>query len=438
VPSSRCDHIPTVINFVRQLQPHSILDIGVGFGKWGHLFREYTDIVQSELDPSRYRRENWQTRIEGIEGFAPYITPLHEYLYDEIHIGDVCSVLPRLGRYDVIFAGDVIEHLEKAAGIDLVKECLRHADRGVIFSTPAVYVDQPVVCDNELEIHKSRWTADDFAAIAPCVTQVTENNILVAAYAHYGATLTAGATNHATDLRAEGIRALSRALVECITARIQRCLRPASFSSFPGSNTYWNERYRTGGTSGAGSYGALAEYKAHVLNQLIREHAIESVVDWGCGDGNQLALLDVPHYLGLDVSSTVIDRLRAQYAGDSRREFKVLNTATAEVPQAEMALSMDVVYHLTEDDVFERYMDSLFNSGTRLVVIYSSNHAGQNGAPHVRDREFASYVAAWHPGWQLVRTIPNPYRLLSRAQFFIYGRRTKAGISAAEPAHALV
>jgi len=175
-----------------------------------------------------------------------------------------------------------------------------------------------------------------------------------------------------------------------------------------------------------------------VLNYLIREHAIESVVDWGCGDGNQLALLDVPHYLGLDVSSTVIDRLRAQYAGDSRREFKVLNTATAEVPLAEMALSMDVVYHLTEDDVFERYMDSLFNSATRLVVIYSSNHAGQNGAPHVRDREFASYVAARHPGWQLVCTIPNPYRLLSRAQFFIYGRQTKASISAAEPAHALV
>ena len=66
MPSSRANTIPTVIHLVRQLEPRSILDIGVGFGKWGHLFREYTDILQAEHDPPRYQRANWQVRIDGI------------------------------------------------------------------------------------------------------------------------------------------------------------------------------------------------------------------------------------------------------------------------------------------------------------------------------------------------------------------------------------
>jgi len=45
-------HHPTVIHLIRQLKPISILDVGVGFGKWGHLFREYTDINEAENDPA--------------------------------------------------------------------------------------------------------------------------------------------------------------------------------------------------------------------------------------------------------------------------------------------------------------------------------------------------------------------------------------------------
>ena len=50
MPSSRPNTIPTVIHLVRQIKPKSILDVGVGFGKWGHLFREYTDINEAEHD----------------------------------------------------------------------------------------------------------------------------------------------------------------------------------------------------------------------------------------------------------------------------------------------------------------------------------------------------------------------------------------------------
>ena len=84
MPSSRANTIPTVIHLLRQLEPGSILDVGVGFGKWGHLFREYTDILKAEHDPSRYQRANWKVRIDGIEGHAEYLTEMHRFLYNHL------------------------------------------------------------------------------------------------------------------------------------------------------------------------------------------------------------------------------------------------------------------------------------------------------------------------------------------------------------------
>src|SRR6266545_5686189 len=99
MPSSRPNTIPTVIHLIRQLKPKSILDVGVGFGKWGHLFREYTDINEAENDPGRYQRKKWRVRIDGIEGYAPYLTPMHRYLYNNIHVGDATKLLNKLPPY---------------------------------------------------------------------------------------------------------------------------------------------------------------------------------------------------------------------------------------------------------------------------------------------------------------------------------------------------
>jgi len=73
---------------------------------------------------------------------------------------------------------------------------------------------------------------------------------------------------------------------------------------FRGSDTYWTSRYTRGKDSGSGSYGKFAAFKAGVLNDFIRENAIESVIEFGCGDGNQLGLMECPRYLGYDISIT--------------------------------------------------------------------------------------------------------------------------------------
>src|SRR5437867_11088479 len=132
MPSSRPNTIPTVINLVRQLKPQSILDVGVGFGKWGHLFREYTDINEAEHDPSRYERKNWKIKIDGIEGYPGYVTEMHRYLYNEIHIGDACVLMAKLPPYDLVFLGDIIEHLDKETGLQLLRDALAKCNKAVL------------------------------------------------------------------------------------------------------------------------------------------------------------------------------------------------------------------------------------------------------------------------------------------------------------------
>jgi len=180
MPSSRPNTIPTVIHLVRQLKPKSILDVGVGFGKWGHLFREYTDINDAEKDPARYQRRNWRVRIDGIEGHAAYLTPPHRFYYDAVHIGDARVLIRKLPRYDLVFLGDVIEHLEKSDGSRLLRDAVRKANKAVVVTTPKYETNQPDLCRNELERHRSLWSPKDFSQFERSVVKTVDRATLLA------------------------------------------------------------------------------------------------------------------------------------------------------------------------------------------------------------------------------------------------------------------
>lgn len=176
---------------------------------------------------------------------------------------------------------------------------------------------------------------------------------------------------------------------------------------FRGSEDYWQQRYRKGGASGPGSVGRLARFKADVLHGLVERHALSSVVEFGCGDGSQLALTEYPRYLGLDISPVAIERCRSRFQHDATKSFALLGSV--EPGRHDAALSLDVIYHLVEDEVFEAYMAQLFDAARRLVVIYSSNGNSAPAAPHVRHRRFTDWVEAHRPDWVLKEVIPNRY-----------------------------
>jgi hypothetical protein len=191
-----------------------------------------------------------------------------------------------------------------------------------------------------------------------------------------------------------------------------------------GSTDYWEKRYAAGGTSGEGSYGELAEFKAQVLNPFVKEKQIESVVEFGCGDGNQIEYFDFKSYIGLDVSQSSLARCLEAFEGDNTKSFFQYNPAcfadNANLFRADLALSLDVIYHLLEDEVYTKYMHDLFGAAEKYVVIYSTDFEGE-ARRHVRHRGFTKFVSGTFPQWRMVEKIDNPkgQRLPS---FFIYER----------------
>ncbi len=195
---------------------------------------------------------------------------------------------------------------------------------------------------------------------------------------------------------------------------------------FEGSSAYWINRYANGGNSGAGSYGAFAEFKARTLNQFVAKESIETVIEFGCGDGNQLSLATYPSYLGVDVSELAVTRCRKKFSGDKTKHFVTMQQYRGE--RADVAMSLDVIYHLVESDVFHEYMTTLFDSAIKWVVVYSSNFDGLDEAmaEHVLHRKFTDWVDANRPRWSLFNVVKNElpftgdYRTGSHADFYFY------------------
>jgi SAM-dependent methyltransferase len=195
---------------------------------------------------------------------------------------------------------------------------------------------------------------------------------------------------------------------------------------FPGSQDYWVNRYEKGGNSGPGSYSELAKFKAQVLNAFVKEHAIGSVVEFGCGDGNQLELAAYPRYRGFDVSPVAVQRCRARFAREASKSFALLSEYAGET--ADLAMSLDVIYHLVEDSVFEAHLRTLFGAATRFVAVYSTNRDEPDdaGMPHVRHRRFSDFVAREFGNFRLIGTEKQPKSYSgdivssSLAEFFLF------------------
>lgn len=180
-------------------------------------------------------------------------------------------------------------------------------------------------------------------------------------------------------------------------------------NEFVDSAKYWENRYVKGGTSGAGSYNHLASFKAKIINEFVESNNIQKVIEWGCGDGNQLSLARYPEYVGYDVSQEAIRRCAEMFSQDSTKRF-VWSGANdfVSLEKADLSLSLDVLYHLVEDSVYELYMQRLFESSDKYVCIYSCNFEKEHAA-HVRCRKFTDYVEAEFKEWRLVDFIPNEY-----------------------------
>jgi len=191
------------------------------------------------------------------------------------------------------------------------------------------------------------------------------------------------------------------------------------------SKKYWEIRYAIGGNSGQGSCGKLAEFKAKIINEFVKENEINKIIELGCGDGNQLSLFKIDNYIGLDVSKTAIEKCREIFRKDKTKSFFLYDPYCFKDKynsQTELSLSLDVIYHLIEDDIFELYMKHLFLFSNKFVIIYSSNSNDNSifSPPHYKNRQFSGWIKVNLPEWKLIKKIKNKYPDKSNSDFYIY------------------
>ena len=149
------------------------------------------------------------------------------------------------------------------------------------------------------------------------------------------------------------------------------------------------------------------------------EHEIKSIIDFGFGDGNQIKDIKIDSYIGFDISKTIVEKCRNKYKEDKKQFYLYEGELLSDEYKRELGLSLDVLYHVLEEDMYERYLKNLFNLSEKYVIIYSQNKNHNEGG-HIKGREFTSYVLEKYPEWKFIKKIDQKYPKKSSADFYLY------------------
>jgi SAM-dependent methyltransferase len=111
------------------------------------------------------------------------------------------------------------------------------------------------------------------------------------------------------------------------------------------ATSYWGN-----GSGGGSSIEATLPYKKFI-ERFLRDHAIKSIVDLGCGDWQFSRFLDFgdASYKGFDVAETVVRENQKSFSSDTI-SFERL-TSYEDLPTADLLICKDVLQHLSNDEV---------------------------------------------------------------------------------------
>lgn len=144
MPISHNTNIEYIAKTIRDNCPESVLDVGAGAGKYGHLARA----IYPEI------------KIDAIEIWQPYIDKYNpNCLYDNIINTDVRDFDEFV--YDLVILGDILEHMSKEDAVLVMEKVSQKASMAII-SIPTCYCPQGHVHDNPYEEHvKDDWTHEE-------------------------------------------------------------------------------------------------------------------------------------------------------------------------------------------------------------------------------------------------------------------------------------
>lgn len=111
--------------------------------------------------------KNWQ--VTGVDIFQKNArSAAKKKIYVNAIKGDAVQIARKFvgerQKFDVVFCSQVIEHIDRQKGEQLLNLVDQLAKKRVIIGTPRGFMEQPhaFLGDNPHQVHKSGWTEDDF------------------------------------------------------------------------------------------------------------------------------------------------------------------------------------------------------------------------------------------------------------------------------------
>ena len=154
MPTSDYHAVSDIMGEIQRLSPKTVLDIGVGFGKWGVLCREILDARFG-----RCRPDDWEASVVGCEVWPVYRNPAWR-CYSQVYISKPGRAFP--DGYDfgppgveLVLMIDVLEHFDDNPGREILRKLVAQ-NKHVIVSVPNGVMEQGETFGNPYEAHK--WT----------------------------------------------------------------------------------------------------------------------------------------------------------------------------------------------------------------------------------------------------------------------------------------
>ena len=147
-------NITDTLEIIRKVNPVKILDINVGFGRWGILCRE---LLERDSIGKIKRTDLWNLKIDGVENIENNsLHNYHDIFYDNIYRQNICEFLKEhVALYDITIFSDILESYPKEIAIRMIENAMEISRFILIY----VRIGNHGI---NLDENKSFWSEEDF------------------------------------------------------------------------------------------------------------------------------------------------------------------------------------------------------------------------------------------------------------------------------------
>ncbi len=149
--------VDAVIDSIRRVNPASILEIGVGLGKYGVAIRHALD------DPrARQQSGNWRLRLDGVELSSGARPSQHKYMYDNVYDSEALKSIDGLPLIRCGFLRRRLVLFREAARPGAGRELLKKTNKVLILYSPRLKARRKGPGSPSGPAYRSRWWELDF------------------------------------------------------------------------------------------------------------------------------------------------------------------------------------------------------------------------------------------------------------------------------------